>query len=318
MSSTKGVQCARRRAGAELRLILDAMPVPAMLSVGNEVLHAHAAMRALDDRAPARASACRLRCRVSADASTIGAAPAKRCTDAAPRFGSDSWSGRVPRGLEPPSAVHSMLQILQSKRGVNARDGREGPGLHQRKRRAVVAITKKLATSPAWREATVPVRWTPRWRRRSRCCATVHAGSQSAWTTAAPSAAVLGAGKPAAGRVEHPAQRAQAGAAPVASRCGPRLPKSAAWLLRSATRAPALRRRISRASSSLSSYQAGWRRQRARSRDQLRKSSRNWAARYAHPTVRTAGHASRWCYRFGRDSHAGATAQSPACARNRR
>ena len=143
----------------ELRALLDALPVPAMLSAaGGEVLHANAAMRASDvPGAGARAplalhgfGECVL---------TIGAAPAQPSAQTQ-RLASLGFmvAGVCHEVSNPLSAVHSMLQILQSKRGVTPETIEKGLASISTNVARVLAITEKLGNySRVGDEAPAPV-----------------------------------------------------------------------------------------------------------------------------------------------------------------
>lgn len=143
----------------ELRALLDALPMPAMLSTADgEVLHANAAMRASDEpRACERVplslpglGECVL---------AIGAAPGPANAQTQ-RLASLGFmvAGVCHEVSNPLSAVHSMLQILQSKRGVTPETIEKGLASISANVARVLAITKKLGDfSRVGGEALAPV-----------------------------------------------------------------------------------------------------------------------------------------------------------------
>ena len=143
----------------ELRALLDALPMPAMLSAtGGEVLHANAAMRALDEPGPCERVSLALqgfgKCVL-----TIGAAPAQPSAQTQ-RLASLGFmvAGVCHEVSNPLAAVHSMLQILQSKRGVTPETVEKGLASISANLARVLAITEKLGTfSRAGDETPVPV-----------------------------------------------------------------------------------------------------------------------------------------------------------------
>lgn len=160
MSSPKVCNAPAAALAPELRLILDALPVPAMLSVGTEVLHANAAMRALDDPGAGTCERVPLALQgLGGCVLTIGAAPAQANAQTQ-RLASLGFmvAGVCHEVSNPLSAVHSMLQILQSKRGVTPETVEKGLASISANVARVVAITKKLGDfSRVGGEAPVPV-----------------------------------------------------------------------------------------------------------------------------------------------------------------
>ena len=144
----------------ELRAILEALPVPAMLSAGGEVLFANTAMRDLDD---ADAGECE-RVPVALPGFgecllTIGAPPSQANAQTQ-RLASLGFmvAGVCHEVSNPLSAVHSMLQILQSKRGVTPETIEKGLASISANVARVLAITKKLGDfSRVGGETPVPV-----------------------------------------------------------------------------------------------------------------------------------------------------------------
>ncbi len=142
----------------EVRVILDALPVPAMLSVGSEVLHANAAMRALDNPGACERVPLALQ-GLGACVLTIGAASAQASAQTQRLASLGFMVAAVCHEVSNPlSAVHSMLQILQSKRGVTPETIEKGLASISANVARVLAITKKLGDfSRVGGEAPVPV-----------------------------------------------------------------------------------------------------------------------------------------------------------------
>ena len=144
---------------AELCTLLEALPMPAMLSApGGEVLHANAALRAAGE-------ADSLQCvplflpGLGACVLAIGSppAPANAQTQRLASLGF-MVAGVCHEVSNPLSAVSSMLQILQSKRGVNPETIEKGLASISANVARVHAITKKLGDfSRVGSEAPLPV-----------------------------------------------------------------------------------------------------------------------------------------------------------------
>jgi C4-dicarboxylate-specific signal transduction histidine kinase len=129
----------------ELRALLDALPMPALLSaVDGEVLHANAAQRAAGE-ADARQ-------RVPLELPGLGACvlalgpPSGPANAQTQRLASLGFivAGVCHEVSNPLSAVSSMVQILQSRRGVNPETIEKGLASISANVARVHAITKKL------------------------------------------------------------------------------------------------------------------------------------------------------------------------------
>lgn len=128
----------------EVRLLLDALPLPAMLIAANgEVVHANAEMRASGEAAAGEGvplplpgiSGCRLVIR-----------PAAAPNPQAQRLASLGFmlAGVCHEVSNPLAAISSMVQILQSKRGVTPETMEKGLASIASNIARVLAITKKL------------------------------------------------------------------------------------------------------------------------------------------------------------------------------
>lgn len=126
---------------ADVRALVDALPLPAMLSTPDgALLHANAAMRA----APAGAR----------ETTTLALGEFGECTltivrPADPQTQRLAALGFMLAGVchevsNPLAAIHSMLQILQSKRGVSAETLDRGLASIGANIARVLAITRKL------------------------------------------------------------------------------------------------------------------------------------------------------------------------------
>lgn len=135
--------------GEELRSLLDALPIPmALLGAGDEVLHVNAAMRSRHGRFdPAMLANAH-----------VAATPFGRCVVLMPTGGPAAGDPQMQRlaslgfmlaGVchevsNPLAAIHSMVQILQSRRGVTPETLEKGLGSIANNIVRVLAITKKL------------------------------------------------------------------------------------------------------------------------------------------------------------------------------
>jgi C4-dicarboxylate-specific signal transduction histidine kinase len=126
---------------AELRALVDALPFPAMVSsAGGAVLHANAAMRA---------SPCGAR-----ESTPLALGELGECTLTVVRPVDAQTQRLAALGFmlagvchevsNPLAAIHSMLQILQSKRGVSAETLDKGLASIGSNIARVLAITRKL------------------------------------------------------------------------------------------------------------------------------------------------------------------------------
>ena len=133
----------------ELRSLLDGLPMPiALLGADDEVLHANAAMRARHGRFDPKLLA----------GAHVSATPFGRCVvllPAAEALGANPQMQRLASlgfmlaGVchevsNPLAAIHSMVQILQSRRGVTPETLEKGLGSIAANIVRVLAITKKL------------------------------------------------------------------------------------------------------------------------------------------------------------------------------
>jgi C4-dicarboxylate-specific signal transduction histidine kinase len=126
----------------EVRALLDALPFPAMLSAaGGSVLHANAAMREAA-QAGTRETA-RLALAGLGECTLTVLRPADAQTQRLAALGF-MLAGVCHEVSNPLAAVHSMLQILQSKRGVNAETLDKGLASIGANIARVLAITRKL------------------------------------------------------------------------------------------------------------------------------------------------------------------------------
>jgi C4-dicarboxylate-specific signal transduction histidine kinase len=127
--------------GADVKALIDALPFPAMLTTAaGTLLHANAAMRA----APAGAR----------ESTTLALGELGECTLTVVRPGDPQTQRLAALGFmlagvchevsNPLAAIHSMLQILQSKRGVNAETLDKGLASIGANIARVLAITRKL------------------------------------------------------------------------------------------------------------------------------------------------------------------------------
>ena len=140
---------------AEVRALVDALPFPAMLSAPDgAVLHANAAMRV----APAGA---RETTSLTLDGIGECTLSVERPVDAqTQRLAALGFmlAGVCHEVSNPLAAIHSMLQILQSKRGVSAETLDKGLASIGANIARVLAITRKLGDfSRVGGEAPVPV-----------------------------------------------------------------------------------------------------------------------------------------------------------------
>jgi C4-dicarboxylate-specific signal transduction histidine kinase len=132
------------RVSEEIRVLLDALPMPAMLIAANgDVLHANAEMRAAPDQgAPGEGVPVSLpglgRCRLLV---RPPAAPPQTQRLASLGF---MLAGVCHEVSNPLAAVSSMVQILQSKRGVSAETTKKGLASIAANIARVLAITRKL------------------------------------------------------------------------------------------------------------------------------------------------------------------------------
>jgi C4-dicarboxylate-specific signal transduction histidine kinase len=140
---------------AEVRALVDALPFPAMLSARDgALLHANAAMR----RAPVGTQ----------ETATLELAGVGRCTLSVVRPADAQTQRLAALGFmlagvchevsNPLAAIHSMLQILQSKRGVSPETLDKGLASIGANIARVLAITRKLGDfSRVGGEAPAPV-----------------------------------------------------------------------------------------------------------------------------------------------------------------
>jgi C4-dicarboxylate-specific signal transduction histidine kinase len=137
---------ARPEVSGELRALLDAMPIAAaILGTDGKVLHMNAAMRALAGRSdPARLPGAH-----------VADLPAGRCVFVLPGTTPDPQMQRLASlgfmlaGVchevsNPLAAIHSMVQILQSPRGVTPETVEKGLSSIAGNLVRVLAITRKL------------------------------------------------------------------------------------------------------------------------------------------------------------------------------
>ena len=133
----------------DVRALLDALPMPAMLvSASDEVVHANAAMRAREGHdaghretlpvSLASLGPCTL---VIADHPGLGSANAQTQRLASLGF---MLAGVCHEVSNPLAAIHSMVQILQSRRGVTPETIEKGLGSIASNIVRVLAITRKL------------------------------------------------------------------------------------------------------------------------------------------------------------------------------
>ena len=129
----------------ELRSLLDALPFPtALLGAGDEVLHVNAAMRARHGRFdPAMLAGAH-----------VAGTPFGRCVVLLPPAANPQMQRLASLGFmlagvchevsNPLAAIHSMVQILQSRRGVTPETLEKGLGSIAGNIVRVLAITRKL------------------------------------------------------------------------------------------------------------------------------------------------------------------------------
>jgi two-component system NtrC family sensor kinase len=140
---------------AEMRALVDALPLPAMLSgPDGALLHANAAMRAAPSGARETTS---LALNGIGDCTLTVVRPADAQTQRLAALGF-MLAGVCHEVSNPLAAIHSMLQILQSKRGVNAETLDKGLASIGANIARVLAITRKLGDfSRVGGEALAPV-----------------------------------------------------------------------------------------------------------------------------------------------------------------
>ena len=127
--------------GAELKALIEALPLPAMLSTaGGTVLHANAAMRAAP---PGARESTTLKLAELGECTLTVVRPADPQTQRLAALGF-MLAGVCHEVSNPLAAIHSMLQILQSKRGVSAQTLDKGLASIGANIARVLAITRKL------------------------------------------------------------------------------------------------------------------------------------------------------------------------------
>jgi two-component system, NtrC family, sensor kinase len=140
---------------AEVQALVDALPLPAMLSgPDGALLHANAAMRATPSGARETTS---LVLNGIGDCTLTIVRPVDAQTQRLAALGF-MLAGVCHEVSNPLAAIHSMLQILQSKRGVSAETLDKGLASIGANIARVLAITRKLGDfSRVGGEAAVPV-----------------------------------------------------------------------------------------------------------------------------------------------------------------
>jgi C4-dicarboxylate-specific signal transduction histidine kinase len=142
-------------AAADVRALLEALPFPAMLSTeSGEVLHANAAMRA---GPPGPRDTTPLALGELGECMLTVVRPADAQTQRLAALGF-MLAGVCHEVSNPLAAIHSMLQILQSKRGVSPETLDKGLASIGANIARVLAITRKLGDfSRVGSEAPSPV-----------------------------------------------------------------------------------------------------------------------------------------------------------------
>ena len=139
----------------EMRALIDALPLPAMLSAPDgALLHANAAMRAAP---PGARESTSLAVGGIGDCTLTVVRPVDAQTQRLAALGF-MLAGVCHEVSNPLAAIHSMLQILQSKRGVSAETLDRGLASIGANIARVLAITRKLGDfSRVGGEAPAPV-----------------------------------------------------------------------------------------------------------------------------------------------------------------
>ena len=139
----------------EARALLDALPFPAMLtSASGDMLYTNAAMRA---RPPGPRESTTLALGELGECTLTVVRPAEAQTQRLAALGF-MLAGVCHEVSNPLAAIHSMLQILQSKRGVSAETLDKGLASIGANIARVLAITRKLGDfSRVGSEAPSPV-----------------------------------------------------------------------------------------------------------------------------------------------------------------
>ena len=126
----------------EVRAVLDALPLPASLSTGSgALLHENAAMR--ESRGQALRETRKLVLPGVGECLLVAARPTDAQTQRLAALGF-MLAGVCHEISNPLAAIHSMLQILQSKRGVSAGTLEKGLASIASNIDRVLAITRKL------------------------------------------------------------------------------------------------------------------------------------------------------------------------------
>src|SRR5580765_1076984 len=140
---------------AEVRALVDALPLPAMLSgPDGALLHANSAMRAAPSGVRETAS---LALNGIGDCTLMVVRPVDAQTQRLAALGF-MLAGVCHEVSNPLAAIHSMVQILQSKRGVTPETMEKGLASIASNIARVLAITRKLGDfSRVTGEAPAPV-----------------------------------------------------------------------------------------------------------------------------------------------------------------
>ncbi|MFN2645982.1 MAG: sensor histidine kinase [Burkholderiales bacterium] len=141
---------------ADLRALIDALPAPAMLSADDgALLHTNAAMRDAPPGGMRESAKLTLAAIGECTLTVVRTQDAQTQRLAALGF---MLAGVCHEVSNPLAAVHSMLQILQSKRGVNAETLEKGLASIGANIARVLAITRKLGDfSRAGDDAPAPL-----------------------------------------------------------------------------------------------------------------------------------------------------------------